>query len=238
MCGAHDDERSLRVALLEEIRGAVGFDAYAWLLADPETEVGCAPLADIPCLPELPQLIRLKYLTPVNRWTRLVGSVARLRAGTGGQPEASLVWRDLLARYDVHDVASLVFRDRFGCWGFLDLWRIGAGTDFTDAEEQLLAEFTPAVCEALRRCQARTFDLAPSSQVRAGPVVLVLSPELEVRAQTPETEEYLRVLVPPTGIVARSRRGRTTWRLSCSQWRPASTTTRLRRGCTCQAASG
>lgn len=31
----------------------------------------------------------------------------------------------------------------------------------------------------------------------AGPVVLLLSPVLEVRAQTPQTQRYLRVLVPP-----------------------------------------
>jgi DNA-binding CsgD family transcriptional regulator len=31
----------------------------------------------------------------------------------------------------------------------------------------------------------------------AGPVVLLLSPDLAVRAQTPQTQRYLRVLVPP-----------------------------------------
>src|SRR5215472_17909950 len=119
------DGRALRAALLEQIRRHVGFDAYAWLLTDPETEVGSDPLADVPCLAELPKLIRLKYLTEINRWTRLSGAVARLQAMTGGQPERSLVWRELLASYHVSDIASVVFRDRFGCWGFLDLWRIG-----------------------------------------------------------------------------------------------------------------
>ncbi|MCW2939670.1 MAG: transcriptional regulator [Actinomycetia bacterium] len=47
----------------------MGFDAYAFLLTDPETSVGAAPLADIPGLQDLPRLIRLKYLTKVNRWT-------------------------------------------------------------------------------------------------------------------------------------------------------------------------
>jgi hypothetical protein len=74
--GRHDVARSLRLAVLDELRRAVGFDAYAWLLTDPETEVGAAPLADVPCLPELPRLIRLKYLTDVNRWTALEGPVA------------------------------------------------------------------------------------------------------------------------------------------------------------------
>lgn len=197
VCAGHDDARTLRLALLEEIRSAVGFDAYAWLLTDPETEVGCAPLADVPCLPELPRLIRLKYLTHVNRWTRLDVPVAVLRAATEDQREHSLVWRELLARYCVNDVASLVFRDRFGCWGFLDLWRIDAGDRFTAAEAESLTAIAGPVTEALRRCQARTFDLTTSARDRTGPVVLVLSSELEVRAQTPETGEYLRALVPP-----------------------------------------
>lgn len=197
LCGAHHEARGLRLAVLEEIRRAAPFDAYSWLLTDPETEVGCAPLADVPCLPELPRLIRLKYLTPVNRWTRLDVSVALLRAATGEQREHSLVWREMLASYGVNDVASLVFRDQFGCWGFLELWRIDSGARFTDAEAEFLSGIAAPVTEALRRSQARTFDLAASPPDRTGPVVLMLSPQLEVRAQTPETDQYLRILVPP-----------------------------------------
>src|ERR1700689_1704053 len=66
-----------------------GFDAYAWLLTDPETEVGSAPLADVPCLPELPRLIRLKYLTTLNRWTELSGAVALLSMSTENRLEGS-----------------------------------------------------------------------------------------------------------------------------------------------------
>jgi hypothetical protein len=49
--------RALRHALLKEIARNVAFDAYAWLLTDPETEVGCDPVADVPCMPQLPKLI-------------------------------------------------------------------------------------------------------------------------------------------------------------------------------------
>lgn len=197
LCRAYHDARTLRLALLDEIRRVVAFDAYSWLLTDPETEVGCAPLADVPCLPELPRLIRLKYLTPVNRWTHLAVPAALLQTTTGNQPERSLVWREILASYEVNDVASLVFRDRFGCWAFLELWRIGRGKRFTDAEAEFMTAIAVPVTEALRRCQARTFDLVASDPQRTGPVVLVLSPQLEVRAQTAETDTYLRTLVPP-----------------------------------------
>lgn len=193
ICGQHDEARGLRLAVLDELRAVVAFDAYSWLLTDPETEVGCAPLADVPCLPELPRLIRLKYLTAVNRWTAMDGPVGLL----GGQREESLVWREMLAGYGVTDVASVVFRDRFGCWAFLEMWRIGAGQPFGDADAGFLAGIAPPVTEALRRCQARTFDVLPAVPERTGPVVLMLSSELEVRAQTPETDRYLRILVPP-----------------------------------------
>ena len=195
-CAAPTDLRSLRLGVLDGIRAAVGFDAYAWLLADPETEVGTAPLADVPCLAELPRLIRLKYLSIVNRWTGLDRPVALLQVPGEGR-EHSLVWRELLRAYDVHDVASLVFRDRFGCWGFLDLWRQGPDARFTEDDMLFLGAVTEPVTEALRRGQARTFDHAAIPPTRNGPAVLVLSPELEVRAQTPQTEEYLRLLVPP-----------------------------------------
>ena len=60
--------------------------------------------------------------------------VALLREATAGDLSLSLLWRDLLSGYDVADMASLVFRDRFGCWGFLDLWRSGAPARFSPAE--------------------------------------------------------------------------------------------------------
>jgi DNA-binding CsgD family transcriptional regulator len=191
--------RALRRALLEEISRNVSFDAYAWLLTDPETEVGCDPVADVPCMPQLPQLIRLKYATVTNRWTSMSGPVARLLDATGGDPTQSLVWRELLAAYDVVDMASLVFRDRFGCWAFLDLWRVHPAEPFGERDAEYLSAIVSPVTAALRRVQAETFQIADTARVPSGPAVLALSPDLQVRAQTAETEAYLRALVPPTG---------------------------------------
>src|SRR5260370_7961486 len=123
ICASADpDDRSLRVAILNEIRPVVAFDAFAWLLTDPETEVGCSPLADVPCLPELPRLIMLKYLTPINRWTRMKGPVTRLYQSTEGQLELSLIWNSLLSRYRVTNMASILFRTPQACSDFLNFW--------------------------------------------------------------------------------------------------------------------
>ncbi|MDD9380995.1 helix-turn-helix transcriptional regulator [Streptomyces sp. ZAF1911] len=192
LCAAAGDSRDLRLRLLDELRATVGFDAYAFLLTDPETSVGCAPIADFPNLPELPRLIRLKYLTEVNRWTTLEG-VARLSEHQG--PSRSLLWRELLSGHGVRDVASMVFRDRFGCWGFLDLHRYDR--DFTRAEASYLARLIEPVTTGLRRGQAETFVVRPPDAPRPGPLVLLLSHDLRVLGQTPETHAYLSVLVPP-----------------------------------------
>jgi DNA-binding CsgD family transcriptional regulator len=91
----------------------------------------------------------------------------------------------------------VVFRDRFGCWGFLDLWRTGADARFSGAELDLLVRVIDPVTRALRGAQARTLLERPTRRPGTGPVVLLLSPRLEVRGQTTETPEYLRTLLPP-----------------------------------------
>ncbi len=176
----------------------VAFEAHAWLLTDPATAVGAAPVADVPWMRELPRQIRLKYATPIIRWTSLGDTpVALLHDTTAGHPAQSLVWRDLLVRYGIGDVASVVFEDRFGCWAFLELWRSDTAGRFTGAEAQLLAALVDPLTLALRRCQANTFVVRPPhDQPRRGPVVLVLSPDLQVRSQTPQAQAYLRELVP------------------------------------------
>ncbi|MBC9718934.1 helix-turn-helix transcriptional regulator [Streptomyces sp. TRM66268-LWL] len=192
LCEAGGDARELRLRLLDELRAAIGFDAYAFLLTDPETQVGCAPIADVPVRRELPRVIRLKYLTRANRWTGIedVALLSDLPDRT-----VSPLWSDLLRHHGIRDIASTVFRDRHGTWGFLDLWR--RDRDFTAQEAARLADLAAPITTALRRSQAATFVVRPSHDPRPEPLVLVLSPDMEVVGQTPGTHAYLRVLVPP-----------------------------------------
>jgi DNA-binding CsgD family transcriptional regulator len=195
ICASAEDARTLRLQVLAEMDRAVGFDAYAWVLTDPDTTVGSAPLADVPCLPDLPQLVRLRYLTPVNRWTTLTDPpVALLDDTTHGDLARSLLWRQLLRHHDVSDVASVVFRDRWCCWAFLELWRRG-GSRFGAADAHFLSALVPSLTAGLRRCQLGTFTPAEHNRP-SGPLVLLLSPDLDVLRATPGTTDPLRLLVP------------------------------------------
>ncbi|MEV0271934.1 helix-turn-helix transcriptional regulator [Hamadaea sp. NPDC050747] len=193
-CAAGGDLAELRRDLVEELRRSVGFEFYAFLMTDPRSAVGAAPMAEIPSVPDLPRLIRLKYLTPVNRWTALTTPVGLLRQG--GDPARSLVWREWMAPFGIADVASVVFRDRYGCWGFLDLWRTGKA--FTAAEAGFLARLAGPMTTAMRSGLAETFRQRPPVAERTGPIVLMLSAELDLLGQTPQTSALLRTLVPPS----------------------------------------
>jgi DNA-binding CsgD family transcriptional regulator len=196
ICAGTSGERALRAAVLAEVRRAVPFDAYAWLLTDPETCVGTAPLAQVPTSVDLPTLVRLKYQTPTNRWTALRPGVATsLLAATGGGPSRSPVWRELLAGYGITDIASLVFADQHGCWGWLDLWR--ADGPFTAAELTLLGGLDRPVTPALRRTLAAAFTGdAPATARSVEPVVMILSADLQPITQTPLVDAHLRALLP------------------------------------------
>jgi DNA-binding CsgD family transcriptional regulator len=197
VCRSEADDRMLRLQVLDEIRGVVSFDWYAWVLTDPATEVGTSPVADTPNLADLPRLVRAKYVTEVNRWTGLSGGFVSLMDATQGNVTHSLVWREVLSEYGVCDVASGVFRDRYGLWAFLDLWRTNDAGPFTSAELEGLSVTLNVVTEALRRTQARAFTATELSQSTLdGPVVMLLSPHLEVLAETEATIDYLRALLP------------------------------------------
>ncbi|WP_372735978.1 helix-turn-helix transcriptional regulator [Nocardioides sp.] len=200
ICARATDPRTLRLQVLDLLDEVVPHDAFAWLLTDPETAVGSSPIADVPWLPRLPEAIRLKYLTPVNRWTSMSGPVSRLGEVTGGDLSRSRLWAELLADYDVSDLISAVFLDAYGCWGFLDLWRIGDRAGFSPEDEDLLVTITAALTAALRRLQASSLRATKAANSApghdGGPVVMLLSPDLTVLSQTAETEAYLRTIVP------------------------------------------
>jgi DNA-binding CsgD family transcriptional regulator len=195
------EDRELRRQVLAVLGEVIDFDAYVWLLTDPATTVGTAPLAEVPCIGELRALIRAKYATPVNRWTVLARQASRaglLTEAVNGELARSRVWREVLSRYGIGDVASAVFADQHGCWGFLDLWRERASEPFDAGDAELLASLAAPLATALRQCQARTFaGPAGAHRREAGPVVLTLDEDLLITSRTAASQAWLDLLLPP-----------------------------------------
>jgi DNA-binding CsgD family transcriptional regulator len=183
------DSRSYRAEVLAGLRDVLGFDWYAWVGTDPGTTVGVDPLASVPDLAELPRIVRLRYRTAVNRWTSLDGAAA-----LGDRREDSLVWREALRDHGVADVASVVLRDPYGTWGFVELW----SSRRYDADDLgLLAEVAPRLTVVQRGQQALLFDeVTPAPAASPGAAVLLLDDELSVVGQTSASGALLEVLLP------------------------------------------
>ncbi|MBW8751519.1 MAG: hypothetical protein JF565_08845 [Propionibacteriales bacterium] len=186
----------LREQLLAVLRGVVPFDGHVFVLTDPVTQVATAPHADVPMLPwdRLPELIRWRYLTAVNRWDHLVGKPASSLLTATASPSDSPLWVHVHRDLGIVDSAMVTFADRYGVWGSLELVRTSGA--FTTAELHLLTAMVPAITPGLRATVARTFA-APSEDVSGGPAVIVLGPDLVVRRQTDDAGAALMRLLPP-----------------------------------------
>ena len=188
--------------MLDLIRREMPVDAYAFVLTDPETSVGVDPLATIPEVCDLPMLTAVKYTTATQRWTTLDDVVTLATT----PPSARGPWHEFVLAHGVADVASMVLRDRYGCWGFVDLWSTGSGS-YTDADLALLRDVVSMLTAAVRGCQASTFagwageGTGPGDNAAQGPAVVLLdaSPNrgLVITGATPGTQAWLTRLLPP-----------------------------------------
>jgi DNA-binding CsgD family transcriptional regulator len=196
-CLADVSAKALRERVLAVVRPHIPYDGHVFALTDPVTNVATSPHADLPGLPwpRLPELIRWRYLTRVNRVDELLGRPASSLLTATRSPSESPLWEQVQRDLGVVDSASVAFGDRYGGWGFLELLRTSA--PFTTDELDLLTSIAPAVTTGLRAAVSRTFCEIADAPAPTGPAVLVLGPDLAVRSQTDDAAEALLRLLPP-----------------------------------------
>jgi DNA-binding CsgD family transcriptional regulator len=197
VCRSDLSAKALRERLLALIAEKVQYDGHVFALTDPETKIGTAPHANVPMLPweRLPEMIRWRYLSVVDRADTLLGRPASSLLTATGSPHESLVWSHVQRDLGVLDTAMVAFGDRYGAWGWLELLR--TTTPFTPDELDVLTSIVPAVTAGLRSAVARTFT-EPADELRTtGPAVIVLGPDLVVRSQTDDAAVALFRLLPP-----------------------------------------
>ncbi len=201
VCAMPQSSRALCERFLALVRTRIHFEGHVFALTDPVTKVATSPHACVPMLPwsRLPELIRWRYLTVVNRPDTLRDGVASSLLTATKSPSESLMWQHVQRELGVVDTATAAFGDRYGAWGFLELWR--TRTPFTRDELALLTSMSPLVTAGLRSALARTF--ADTGNVpTTGPAVVVLGPDLQVRQQTEGAAEALLQLLPPDEPIA------------------------------------
>ena len=190
-------DRALRGAILQAISPMVPFDSYVWLSTDPETAVGCVPLAEVPDVRQVPSLIRNRYLVEERHWANPLTHVVTTLAGASNGTLGQRTWTEQLAVHGVTDVATMVLRDAYGCWGFIDLWRIGgtfSAKECTTLEACASAVTRAARCSLLGTFAQSTTGGAPMDE----PAIVLLDDELSLITQTAQAQAHLRALLPPS----------------------------------------
>jgi DNA-binding CsgD family transcriptional regulator len=199
------DCESIQRAAIADLRRVIGFDRWAWPLADPEAlvPVGGAGVVEHDYGPAVGRLLELEYsggdIAAMNVVARRRNPVGSLSAETGGDLARSPRWDEVLRPVGIGDEAVVACRDALGCWGWIKAYRDNDDSSFAEHDLELLAQVGPALGSALRRTlgqASREIPAAPSS-----PGVVVLDPDLRAVSWTAGAREWIDAF-PLAGLFA------------------------------------
>jgi DNA-binding CsgD family transcriptional regulator len=188
------------------LRRVVDCDATCWHTLDPQTglmtsdapsELISSGVLTAETAPEAGErIVACEYLVAdVNTFADLasrrvpVGILSRV---TGGRPERSTRYRELLAPAGIPFELRAAFVIRGRCWGAVHIARREHKRDFTAEEANVVAHLTGAIADGIRT--SVRFDAARQAQDRSAPGLVVLGATNEVELITPPAQELLEAM--------------------------------------------
>ncbi len=189
---------------VERIRHTVPFDGYCVRLCDPETSVPNAAISDIDC-ETAPISYRHEY--GGKDFATLPGmrdsgeQISILSHATGGQPERSGRWRDVLEPMGMpYELTGLARQDE-RVWGHLMLYRTGRRGDFRDQEAAAVGRALRPIGEGIRRAFMTPGPANPVALDHA-PAVVVLDSANRIAESTPLPPAWQQALTVPGRFVS------------------------------------
>jgi DNA-binding CsgD family transcriptional regulator len=194
--------------LSPRVRSVIDNDASCWHTLDPSTrlltsdapkeliEAGVFALDTAPAAGEL--IVRSEYMVDdVNTFAGLAERrvpVGILDHVTGGDPQRSPRYRDLLLPADIPHELRGAFVIRGRVWGAVHIARRASSGAFQQRDAAALAAFTGAIARGIRA--SLRFDAARRITGVEAPGMVVLGPHDEVELITPPARELLASLHP------------------------------------------
>ncbi|NGZ74383.1 helix-turn-helix transcriptional regulator [Saccharibacillus alkalitolerans] len=195
--------RAYRSACLSLLAGAVPFDGACFTGVDGDTGLSTGSVTDSAVEAIHPRLFDYEYRgDDYNRYNELASAkipAAGLTLASGGQPERSSRFRDILAPAGFGDELRAVLTARGRRCGHLSLLRRQDRPPFTEDEVRLVAALLPQMAAYLR--QAGFSDEEGSENPAGQPLplpresgVFVLSDRLRLLAANGSADSWLAVL--------------------------------------------
>jgi DNA-binding CsgD family transcriptional regulator len=208
ICKAGGDADILRFEIIEELRRAIGFAAWGWPLADPDSLLATSGIADRAMWPIVPHLVDYEERAEdVNKDSVLAtrgDPVGLLSSATRGDFARSNRWRDILGPYGFADELRAACVDRYGCWGHLRLYRDASDRAFDAADAELLRTVIPTIAAALRHATVQPVETQTLEPLVPG--IVILDEHLVVQSWTREAGQWFEAFAgdkPPRGANAR-----------------------------------
>jgi len=184
------------------LRRAAPFDGWCWFTTDPATVLPTRHVSDGGLRDEdLPRIAHNEYLEDdVNKmWELAKGSnpVGILGEATGGSPEHSPRYRDLLVPTGFEAEMRAMAVDGPSCWGGVALFREPGKPDFSREQAELVASLSGPLAEGIRRALL-TESVSLDDTVPEGPGLVLLDGRGKVEALTPAARRWLGEMIAPS----------------------------------------
>lgn len=181
--------------VVRQLQQAIGFDRWCWPTSDPTTQLPGPGPAVHDYGPHLPRALAREY-SGADVGTKLdaahgMSPAVSLSRATGRDLARSARWDEVLRPAGIGDVVVLACRDRFGSWGWLELYRDGDQQVFSGEELRLLAQLAPTFGAALRRWSTVS---TPGGNGTLGDGVMVLDSDLRLIGQTDAAAAWVAAL--------------------------------------------
>ncbi len=218
LCGRGMPWTSLWPSVSRRLREVVPFEAWAVATTDPTTLLPTAGmrqgLPESYCSSIMRNELEMEDFDTLGVLTRATTHVGILGISTGGRPERSARYREILDPNGLQRQARAVCVDGGGCWAWLDLYRERGSREFTPAEARTLDRVAGHVAEAIRVSLLFADGPARGPDDQAG--IVLLGPGFEVLSADAAAERWLAELndsglagpvpLPVWGVAGRSLR--------------------------------
>jgi DNA-binding CsgD family transcriptional regulator len=199
MIQADLDVEQVRRAAIAELRRAIGFTRWCWPLTDPDTGLAMSGIGEFDFAPSLGRLVALEEQGDVTSKPQLIAGARAslaLSAATRGDLARSRRWRECLSPYGIGDEVMTVCRDRYGCWGSVELMRDRDDKPFQDDDVRLLDALAPALGALARRGLVKSWE-GPRLDVDARPPgTMILAADLSLTGWTRAANDWVSDLSP------------------------------------------
>jgi DNA-binding CsgD family transcriptional regulator len=202
VCRAEQDPISVQRAVAAVLPEAVPFDRWCALVLDPATMLATTGYHAEGLPPQtLPRLLEIEAADDnVNAmpWLARTGAgVSTIDRATGGKPETSTRYRDVLAPGGLGREMRAVLRERSAGWGGMIFFRETAAPDFSDEEMAFVADIAEDVARGIRRGLLRS-ELAHRDGPDVPGVLVVAAGGLDVEVVSAAARRWLERVADPS----------------------------------------